>query len=169
MSDSLQYSLQPHGLQHARPPCPSLEKTLMLGKTTGRSRRGQQRMRWLDSITNSMDMRWSKRRKIVKDRKAWLAAVHGVPKSQTWLNNWTTTKIMPMLSWNWQSNVKLFQGTRFLERFYLQKEITGLTQIGFIESFCRLFSDVFLSVLENILHFYKLAVHIGDNVTDIFA
>ena len=76
---------------------------------------------------------------------------------------------MPMLSWNWQSNVKLFQGTRFLERFYLQKEITGLTQIGFIESFCRLFSDVFLSVLENILHFYKLAVHIGDNVTDIFA
>ena len=126
-------------------------------------------MRWLDSITNSMDMRWSKCWKIVKDRKAWYAAVHGVPKSQTWLNNWTTTKIIPMLSWNWQSNVKLFQGTRFLERFYLQKKITELTQIGFIESFCRLFSDVFLSVLEQILNFYKFVVYIRDNVTDIFA
>ena len=78
-------------------------------------------------------------------------------------------KIMPMLSWNWQSNMKLFQGTRFVESFYLQNEITGSTQIGFVESFCRLFSDVFLWVLENILHFYKFAVHIKDNVTDIFA
>ena len=59
----------------------SLEKTLMLGKTEGRRRRGQQRIRWLDSITNSVDMNVSKFWEIVKDRKAWRAAVHGIAKS----------------------------------------------------------------------------------------